>query len=186
MRYLLLFFFWVVLSCGVPTSRSPFSLVLPAGWSTEHIPFPISFAPALSFSGTENAYFSPAWGSADSAEYWSYAFIWWLDGVVALDTAVLRADLFTYYDGLVRSNIQRRGIPYSSTSPTVVSLDSSLSGSVSFFDYMGRKPILLNFRLRLLHCGGHTALLANLSPQPFSGGVWLTFSALDSSFHCLH
>ena len=175
MRYLLLLFFLVVLSCGPTPSRSPFSLVLPAGWSTEHIPFPISFAPTLPYSGTENAYFSPGWGSADSAEYWSYAFLWWLNGSVAFDTASLRADLFTYYDGLVRSNIQRRAIPYSSVSPTSVFLDSSLSGTVSFFDYLGHKPILLNCRLRLVHCGGHTALLANLSPQPFSGPVLEVF-----------
>ena len=183
MRYLLVLFFLV--SCSAPSPRSAFSVVLPAGWSTEHIPFPISFAPSLAYSGTENAYFSPGWGNVDSAEYWSYAFLWWLDGSVAFDTASLRADLFTYYDGLVRSNIQRRAIPYSSVSPTSVTIDSALRGTVGFFDYMGRKPILLNYRLHLIHCGGHTALLANLSPQPFSGPVWEKFESLDTSFHCL-
>jgi len=42
----------------------------------------------------------PGMFSGDSPDYWSYAFLWWLDEDVTLSAARLNADIEVYFTGL--------------------------------------------------------------------------------------
>src|SRR5215471_14982261 len=62
------------------TYTAPYFLPTPQGWTSEIIPFPIEFAPSINYSGVEDLRFTAGWGNAQTDEYWSYAFLWWLEG----------------------------------------------------------------------------------------------------------
>ena len=39
----------------------------------------------IKYSGVEDIRFAPGWGNAKSNEYWTYAFLWYLDGTVIIN-----------------------------------------------------------------------------------------------------
>lgn len=73
---------------------------VPAGWGQETIPFPLSFAPQLTYRGVEELRFAPGWSKPSEPGYWSYVMVWWLDEKPALDAATLEVALTTYFLGL--------------------------------------------------------------------------------------
>jgi hypothetical protein len=50
----------------VQDSRWP----IPTGWNHETFPLPPSFAPDLSYKGSEDLRFMPGWSSPDAPDYW--------------------------------------------------------------------------------------------------------------------
>ncbi len=92
---------------------------VPAGWTSEHIPFPISFAGSIPYKGVEDVRFTGGWGNPSSDEYWSYEFVWWLDGEQAMNADTLQQNMRIYYTGLVGDNITRRNIPAAKVVPVV-------------------------------------------------------------------
>ena len=60
--------------------EAPYELPVPKGWTIERFLIPISFAPQISYTGVEDIRFAPGWANAGSDEYWTYAFLWWLEG----------------------------------------------------------------------------------------------------------
>src|SRR4051794_9456116 len=57
-----------------------FTLPLPPGFRTETIPFPLGFAPDLPYRGVEELRFAPGMFQPGAPDFWSYAFVWWLEG----------------------------------------------------------------------------------------------------------
>ena len=84
--------------------EAPYTLPIPKDWSIERFLIPISFAPKISYKGVEDIRFTPGWGKGISDEYWSYAFLWYLEGDVEIDTAIICSNLKAYYTGLVATN----------------------------------------------------------------------------------
>ncbi|MGL6267834.1 MAG: hypothetical protein ACRC2O_07895, partial [Chitinophagaceae bacterium] len=62
--------------------EAPYTLPVPKDWTIERFPIPISFAPQIPYRGVEDIRFTPGWGKKISEEYWSYAFLWYLEGEV--------------------------------------------------------------------------------------------------------
>jgi len=87
-------------------ASTSFSWPMPEGWQHETIPFPLEFAPDLPYRGVEELRFAPGIFKPDQAGYWSYAFVWWLDGKPALGAAELNASLERYFAG--RASASRR------------------------------------------------------------------------------
>jgi len=79
----------------------PFYMPVPDGWRAETIPFPLDFAPELNYEGLEELRFAPGMFDADSEDFWTYAFIWWIPEETSIDPDSLgpRAG---YERGLVR------------------------------------------------------------------------------------
>jgi hypothetical protein len=74
---------------------------LPAGWRAETIPFPLDFAPELTYQGEEQIRFMPRFFDPAAPTYFSYDFAWILDAKAPpLDSAALAAGLTTYFRGL--------------------------------------------------------------------------------------
>src|SRR5262245_29619798 len=84
--------------------KSPYVLDTIQGWGIERFLIPISFAPSIPYKGVEDIRFTPGWAKKTSNEYWSYAFLWYLDGTVTFDAKTIENNLKEYYTGLVKVN----------------------------------------------------------------------------------
>ncbi|MBA4168615.1 MAG: hypothetical protein H0X41_13905, partial [Chitinophagaceae bacterium] len=69
----------------------------PAGWGKEIFPIPIEFAPAIPYTGQEELRFAPGWGDSTSAEYWSYAYVWFINGQPDITQEGMEQNLQQYY-----------------------------------------------------------------------------------------
>ncbi len=57
----------------------PYTFGVPDGWRIERYLFPPFFAPGVKLKGIEDLRLPPGWGVASSNEYWSAAFLYWLN-----------------------------------------------------------------------------------------------------------
>lgn len=173
--------------------EAPYTLPIPTGWGIERFLIPISFAPQIPYTGVEDIRFSPGWSDAKSDEYWSYAFLWYLDGSVKMDAATITNNLKFYYTGLVKVN--GGGIPSDKIIPVVTSFAEvktesgdlkTYVGTVRMLDYMSQKPILLNCKAHHKLCNGanKTFMFYELSPQPITHQVWDSLGLLWKEFRC--
>lgn len=172
-----------------------YQLGTPAGWAVERMKFPIEFAPAISYLGYEDLRFLPGWGDQKSEEYWSYCFLWWLEGKPQLDKVTLESYLKTYYEGLVGRNIAPRKIPADKVVPVKVQLTpvkslpgdaQTFNGEIDMLDYMGVQPIRLHVALHVKDCAAarRKALFVELSPRPAGHAVWQQMDQLWKTFEC--
>lgn len=172
---------------------APYNLPTPEGWGFERFPIPIGFAPEIAYKGVEDIRFAPGWSKPQSPEYWSYAFLWYLDGDIELDSERIESDLKAYYTGLVKVN--GANIPTEKLVPVITSFrevkkdDDDLmtfAGSVEMTDYMSKKPIALNCKVHLRKCPGvnRTFVFFELSPQPSTSQVWRSLDDLWVNFKC--
>ncbi len=167
----------------------------PKGWATEKIPFPIEFAPQIPYKGFEDLRFTPGWEFTTSDEHWSYAFLWWLEGNIELETAVLKEHLENYYFGLLSRNIKERHIPANKIiHPTATIIRAktgngdteTYTGTITMLDYLNITfpTLILNCIIHKKDCNTHTAILFEISPQPPEHKVWQQLNQLETSFEC--
>src|SRR5687767_7882069 len=76
--------------------ESPYFLDTPKNWGIERFLIPIAFAPSIPYKGVEDIRFTPGWSKKDSEEYWSYLFVWYLEGNVDLDVKTVEKNLAAY------------------------------------------------------------------------------------------
>ena len=173
------------------TWQAPYLLPTPKDWTIERFLIPISFAPQIPYKGVEDIRFTPGWGKVTSEEYWSYAFLWYLDGNIKMDVKKLNTNLKAYYTGLVKSN--GRTIP--KIIPVVTSFKEAKKdnddlqtyvGTIEMTDYMGQIPITLNCKVHLKSCPGEnkTLIFYELSPKPLSHNIWKSLDKLWIDFKC--
>src|SRR5689334_3811165 len=84
--------------------EAPYDLPVPQGWTIERFLIPISFAPQISYKGVEDIRFAPGWANAKSDEYWTYAFLWYLEDAVKITAPIIEENLKAYYTGLFKVN----------------------------------------------------------------------------------
>ncbi|MFI5220633.1 MAG: hypothetical protein ACHQNT_14195 [Bacteroidia bacterium] len=173
----------------------PYKLSIPENWAVEHFELPPGFAPTMNYKGVEDLRFTPGWAKNASEEYWSYAYLWWLNGSPKLDANTLQNNLTAYYTGLVESNIVSRKIPTDKQVPTTATVKKiktapgdmeTFNGDIHMLDYMTQKSIVLNLMIHIKNCGSlnHTAVFIEISPQPFTHSVWQQFNKLEQGFQC--
>lgn len=176
-------------------AKPSYSFAIPQGWTTEHIPFPIDFAPGIPFKGFEDLRFPAGWGDTASDEHWSYMFLWWLEGQQSFDNTTLEKYYTEYYSGLVGRNIEQRKIPKDRIVPTKVQITKlaaatgdreTYSGKINMLNYMTQKPIVLNIKVHVKDCkeAGRTAVFNEISPQPDTHRIWKEFEGLTTKFSC--
>ncbi len=173
----------------------PYNLIIPKGWDVERFSLPPDFAPQIIYKGVEDLRFAPGWGDSTSEEYWSYAYLWWLDGDPRIDANSLHENLKAYYTGLVGRNITRRKIPANKVVPTHVTVKKiktvasdieTYSGDIHMLDYMTQQPIILNTLIHIKSCGlqKHTVVFVEISPKPFIHSIWQQFNNIEKGFQC--
>jgi hypothetical protein len=125
-------------------------------------------------------------------EYWSYAFLWYLDGKVALDAKTIENNLKAYYSGLIKVNSDSSkmadklfSVTASIKSRTAEKEDlKTFEGSVTMLDYMSKQPITLNVVIHIRTCVGKdkTFVFHEISPMPYSDDVWSKLHQLWVNF----
>jgi len=174
---------------------APYTLNFPKGWDIERFLIPIEFAPQIPYKGVEDIRFAPGWGNAKSDEYWSYAFLWYLDGSPETTAEIVANNLKAYYTGLVGRNIEPRKIPADKLVPVKTAIKKvepdkgdlkTFRGTVYMLDYMEQKPIILNCIVHLKSCPGkNKAFIFNeISPKPYSDTIWQSLNQLWTEFNC--
>lgn len=175
--------------------EAPYDLPIPKDWTIERFLIPISFAPQISYTGVEDIRFTPGWAKANSDEYWTYAFLWYLDNSPETDAQIIAENLKNYYTGLIRGNTDSSIVFTEKLIPVTASFKKTLTGKndhetytgkIEMTDYMSRKPITLNCIVHLKYCKerNKTILFYELSPKPFTHNNWVNLNQLWTGFKC--
>ena len=171
------------------TWEAPYSLPAPKDWGIERFLVPPGFAPSITYKGVEDIRFAPGWAKQTSEEYWSYAFLWFLESKPALTEASIERDLKAYYTGLLKVNSDSATLApeppitvqtkFKMTQATKHS-HTTFTGTVTMRDYMTRKPITLNCIVQSKPCTetGKELVFFQLSPKPFEHSVWKSLGAV--------
>lgn len=198
---ILLFFFLPLFSFSQSNSTEfdpqkwepPYILEIPVGWEVERFPIPISFAPKILYKGVEDIRFTPGWAKSATSEYWSYAFLWYLDGSQTLTANIIETNLKEYYTGLIKANNKDSSFSNSVVTKTAFKQVANQKGDIKTFngtvymlDYLSKKPITLNCIVHLKTCEGQdkTFVFYQLSPKDYSDKVWQSLDGLWSGFKC--
>jgi len=173
----------------------PYKYLVPDGWRGEPYSLPPSFAPEVRFQGAEEVRLPAGWGVAGSPEYWSVALLWWLKAGQKIDAASLQENMRAYYDGLVTTGggPVKHQIPADKMVTTKVEIKAiktepgdvnTYAGTVDMLDYMGMKPMRLNFLAHVRDCGdpGHVPVFLELSPKPYDDAIWEQLKDLKKRF----
>jgi hypothetical protein len=197
----ILFFFVPLISFSQITTSDfdpikwepPYNLDVPAGWGVERFLIPISFAPQIPYKGVEDIRFTPGWGKAESADYWSYAFLWYLDGHQKITANIVENNLKEYFTGLVEAMQSDSSDNKSMNVKTIIKKGKTQKGdlktfygSVYMLDYMANKPIALYCKVHLKSCAGQnkTFIFYEISPRHYSDNIWLSLDILWTGFSC--
>jgi hypothetical protein len=173
--------------------QPPYSLSFPTEWDVERFLIPISFAPQIPYKGVEDIRFAPGWAKVKSDEYWSYAFLWYLDGSPKTNAKIVEHNLKAYYTGLVESmqgDISADKLVPVKTKFKKVKTEigdlKTFRGTIYMLDYMAKKPITLNCTVHLKSCSEQdkTFIFYEISPKPYSDKVWQSLHQLWTDFRC--
>jgi hypothetical protein len=179
----------------VRTWVPPYVLDIPTNWNVERFSLPAEFAPQMNVKGVEELRFPPGWGDSTSVQYWSYAYLWWLNGMPEINASDLQINLQALYTGLVGRNIVSRHIPLGKQVPTTVTVKKittgigdvqTFQGQTHMLDYMTQKPIILNLVIHEKNCpkDNHKAVFVEVSPKQFTHAVWNDLEKLGLTFRC--
>ncbi|MDP9079152.1 MAG: hypothetical protein M3O71_17125 [Bacteroidota bacterium] len=171
--------------------QATYTLPLPAKWGVEKIAFPISFAPAINYKATEEIRFMPGWSDAKSAEYWSYTFVWFIEGTPFINDDSLKQDLLQYYNGLYTSN--QKADPAGSKSLTHLGLkkvatapadSKTYEGIIVTLNFLNRQPLTLNARIHIRRypAVNNSAVLFEISPQDYKHNNWTQMDEIANGF----
>ena len=172
----------------------PYKWGVPDGWRIELAVFPPPFSSHSDYTGMEDIRFPPGWGVAQSEEYWSVAYIFWLQTAPKMNVPALKKFVTQYYDGLIANAVRESSIPAGKVIPTTVELQpvkvepddlETYTGTVRILDYMAQQPILLNCMIHVKNCGGRAAVFIEISPKPFAHAIWRDMEKLKVKFECM-
>lgn len=175
--------------------KAPYFLEMPKGWDIERFLIPIEFAPSIPYKGVEDIRFTPGWSKKETDEYWSYAFLWYLDGPQTFDPPTISKNLRDYYTGLLNINVDKDKVAADKLAPTKVSIKTRMvekgdvqtfEGNISMADFMTLQPIELNVIIHVRSCEGQnkTFVFHEVSPKPYGHEVWKSLSQLWTGFKC--
>ncbi|HEX4824193.1 MAG TPA: hypothetical protein VFV19_07750 [Candidatus Polarisedimenticolaceae bacterium] len=169
------------------------------GWKSETMSFPLEFAKDLPYQGVEELRFSPGMFKPDDDGFFSYAFVWWLDGHPPLDQTELQDDLTRYFAGLSTDVGKEKGFtidPKSTSASVKVSSKEqakrghavhTYTGTVKTYDaFVTGKPITLNVEIWVWDCNeaGKRAALVLVSPKQRSVPIWGALEKRRNEFVC--
>jgi len=146
-------------------------LITDSTWVKEIFPFPIRFAQDINYKGIEEAQFPKGWSKKESPYFWSYVFVWNIEGNKVNSVKDLETDLKTYFDGLMGT----QDAIVNFTEKNSSNKDASYTGKASFFDNLRTKtPISLNVQVRKQYCqqADKSFIVFRFSPKEFEHEIW--------------
>jgi hypothetical protein len=192
MKKIVLLLFAIFIGGKCFCQQAVYTLPLPEKWSSEKIVFPIGFAPGIPFKGNEDLRFTPGWSDSTSNEYWSYTYLWFIEGTPKVNSDTLKSYLTEYFNGLFRLNNKTKSAetaasftkPQIKKAKTIVNDQETYEGEISTLNFLTGKPLVLFARVHVRNYPGsnHSAVLFELSPKPYENKVWAELDNIVSGF----
>lgn len=166
-----------------PALDLPFPISL-EGWPSETFTLPPGFAPDLP-AGTESLRFAPGWRDPSSENFWSYAFIMWIDEA-APDAARVDELLNSYYDGIMLTFAKNAGKDIGSdpaqvdvvrTAPGHFEAKMHVIDAFATFEAIDVRVLIDT----VAGTDGHSAVSIRLSLQPAEHVIWRSLEAAIAS-----
>ncbi|HLT53016.1 MAG TPA: hypothetical protein VKZ97_03975 [Flavobacteriaceae bacterium] len=173
--------FWFSL-CFAQQQESQNLLKIDSLWTKEVFEFPIHFAPELNYKGIEEAYFPKGWSKLDSPDYWSYVFVWQVEGKIQVSEQRLEHDLQVYFDGLMQ--VVNKDKDFEVPKSTVVFVKKSeniYKGRVRLFNaFHTQNRMVLNTLVSVFYNKNQekTFLLFKFSPSDFDTDIWKILNSI--------
>ena len=155
-------------------------LKAPESWRSELIPFPLSFAPSIDFTGVEDIRFAAGWNQPDSPEFWTYTFVWDIEEDPQLTVGKLHELMKAYYDGIM-------GVDYTMALFVKSCESNAFFGKVRTHDrFFTKEEITLNIKVFSWFCPktSHHLVRFDLSPQPVDHSIWEKFKEVEVDMTC--
>lgn len=164
------------------------------GWRSEIVALPLGFAPQMSVKGHQDLRFSGGMFTAGAPDYWSYSFLWWLDGDQPLSPETLASDFEAYLTGL--AGIVDRGgdkaahktkMTFSQSLDEVDLIGGFTAQAVVFDGFVAKDQITLNMKGAIKPCKslGKKAVIFTASPQDMNAPVWQELERIRAAFKCV-
>lgn len=163
-------------------SEIPYITGADSTWTREHFTFPLGFAPEIPFEGFEEALFPKGWTKIEDPYFWTYAFVWNIDLIAALNTPQLEDYLKKYYDGLMRAVNKEVGLKIPSTVAKIDKItEDSFQGEVTVYDaFKSKKLLKLFLTVNQTFCeeDKRSLVIFRISPKEFDDEVWISLKKL--------
>jgi hypothetical protein len=188
----------LLVSCAAPPPPATMmSWQLPAGWSAESNKFPLGFASALPYRGTEEVRYAPGMYKPGTRDFWTYAIVWALEGEAPVAEADLEANLTTYFKGLTESvggskfnfDPARYSVTLQPASDAMIAGHATkrYTGRAALYDgFTSGLPLDLNTEAFVWQCQAEkkTLVMFLFSPSARGSQVWENTRAVGESFRC--
>lgn len=188
----------IIVSTSTGYAGAPsFTWPVPRGWAKETIPFPLGFAPELPYKGAEEIRFSPGMFDPKAPGYWTYTFVWVLEGEPNVGVQALNGHLTHYFSGLCRAvggtkfkfDPARFAVHLTPTKSTVVGqhLISRSLGTANLYDaFTTGKELRLNLEVHTWDCPqSHRRVVRILaSPKSLMGDETSALRQCAVAFRC--
>ncbi|MDF1808505.1 MAG: hypothetical protein P1U42_02315 [Phycisphaerales bacterium] len=145
------------------------------GWAPETFSLPPGFAPEMP-TGSETLRFAPGWRDPSSENFWSYAFVMWIDEDVPDSKRVIEI-IEIYYNGLMTVFASNKG-KEASLKPVQVEIVKSVPNQfelkMNLIDAFATfKPVDIQVLVKtVVDTEGHSFVTVQLSQQPRSHKIW--------------
>ena len=167
-------------------------------WKGERIELPPGFAPDLGWKGIEQIRFAPGMFNPDAPDFFSYVIAFLLAADADTSETVLERELLTYYRGLSKAVMGRKGQTVD-TAGFTVSLEKSeipegspatakdvtaYSGSLEWIEpFATQKAQTLHLEIFVWKHGGQPVVLSCVSPiDPEEELPWKKLRGISSKF----
>jgi len=178
-------------AAATTTTKTSTFLKEPTDWRLEALPIPPTFAPDISWKGTEEIRFAPGMFDTKSDSYFSCVIAIQIDGVVEPGEAGVKEFLEKYYRGLSTSRARRKGTPPDAASmgatitavPPGADSFKRYTADVTFFDSFsdGRKVILhVEAQVVPQSTEKKTCVLLQVSPAAKDTEIWKTLRTIGA------
>ena len=149
-------------------------------WGKEVFTFPLRFAKEIKYEGFEEAHFPKGWIKEESPEFWSYAFVWYINLQEELTAKEIEKSIQIYFDGLMISVNKEEGKTLLKTTAKISKIEASngvsnFSGTVLIYDsFVTKKPLLLNVHIEKKDCKSNkkSLVLFRFSPKNYKHNIW--------------
>jgi hypothetical protein len=158
------------------------------GWPAETFGLPPDFAPGLP-SGVESLRFAPGWRTPGAEDFWSYAFVMWINEPEP-DAARIDELLEMYYNGLMTSFAAAAGHDISSTpvrvdvvptAPNRYEARMHLIDAFATFKPMDLRVVVETAAEPSPETDARSIVRIQLSPQPPDHAIWRSLQAAIAS-----
>jgi hypothetical protein len=161
-----------------------YALAIPPDWVDDYLVLPPRFAPGLPLQGGETTREPPGMYEPTSDQFFSYAFLWRLDGNPVLDSDNLRSDITTYYQGLCGAATVTLAATSATALPSARAPVATFSGTLETGYCFGRPTPTARLEITTYDCPSYPSVLALISSSVSTSPISLTLAALRDGFDC--